>query len=93
MARSSLHPFNANGVGIFDPADDSFRLVDISMQFAGHTKFAGTVTAPNGRIIFAPMFAGVVGIFNPAIQEDAVDQEKEKEDNGNEVDAKKARTK
>ena len=59
-------PFNADCVGIFDPADDSFQLVDISAQLSDNRKFFGAVPAANGKIIFAPSCADSVGIFDPA---------------------------
>ena len=59
-------PMEADGVGVFDPADDSFYLVDISARLSGEVKFYGAAEAANGKITFSPMFADGVGIFDPA---------------------------
>ena len=56
-------PYSADSVGIFDPADDSFQLVDISVQLSGDRKFFGAAPAANGKIVFAPFSADSVGIF------------------------------
>ena len=42
------------GVGVFDPSDNSFALVDISSTISTDSKFLGAATASNGKIIFAP---------------------------------------
>ena len=59
-------PMNTAGVSTFDPADDSFYLVDISAQMRGCFKFAGAAPAANGKIIFPPRDAASVGIFDLA---------------------------
>ena len=59
-------PLSADSVGIFDPADDSFQLVDIFAQLSHGWKFGGAAPAANGKIIFAPCWADSVGIFDPA---------------------------
>ena len=61
--RVVFAPSNANGVGVFDPTDDSFILVDISGEFSGMSVLAGTTTAGDGRVVFAPSNADGVGIF------------------------------
>ena len=50
---------------VLDPADDSFRLVDISAQLRGRRKISGAALAANGKIIFAPDDADGVGIIDP----------------------------
>ena len=89
MARSSFVPFDADDVGIFDPVDDSFLLVDMQLRggdsFSERMNCLGAVTAAHGRIVFVLVHAAGLGIFNPAAF--AVDQEEESE-----PDAKKART-
>ena len=47
-------PYKANSVGVFDPSDNSFALVDISATISTGYKFAGAAAANNGKIIFAP---------------------------------------
>ena len=59
--RVVFAPFNANGVGVFDPTDDSFSLVDISVT--GASKFAGAAPAGDGRVVFAPHHANGLGVF------------------------------
>ena len=59
-------PSLADSVGIFDPADDSFQLVDIFAQLSHGWKFGGAAPAANGKFIFAPCWADSVGIFDPA---------------------------
>ena len=39
-------PTNADGVGIFNPADDSFYLVDISAKLSGETNSAEPLRLP-----------------------------------------------
>jgi len=67
-------PYVANGVGVFDPNDNSFVLVDISAPsttvnlggLSGFTvagKFGAAAAASNGNIIFAPFSADGVGLF------------------------------
>jgi len=58
-------PSNADGVGVFDPTDNSFALVDISSTISTDWKFHGAATASNGKIIFAPLNADGVGVFDP----------------------------
>ena len=58
-------PLYADGVGVFDPTDNSFELVDISSTISTATKFYGAETATNGKVIFAPFSADGVGVFDP----------------------------
>ena len=58
-------PLHADGVGVFDPTDNSFALVDISSTISTDDKFFGAATASNGKIIFAPFHSDVVGVFDP----------------------------
>ena len=58
-------PDVADSVGVFDPGDESFQLVDISAQLSSDRKFAGAVPAANGMIIFVPDAACNVGVFDP----------------------------
>ena len=59
-------PYFADGVGVFDPADNSFELVDISSAITGTYKFAAAALANNGKVIFAPFGADGVGVFDPS---------------------------
>ena len=54
----------ADSVGVFDPDDESFQLIDISTQLSSDFKFAGAAPAANGMIIVAPDFADSVGVFD-----------------------------
>ena len=70
-------PYTAKGVGVFDPSDNSFVLVDISAHsppsvnlgfrssngFVMSAKFSDTVAASDGKIVFAPHF-GTLGSVN-----------------------------
>jgi streptogramin lyase len=58
-------PRNADGVGVFDPTDNSFELVDISSTISESNKFDGAAAASNGKIVFAPLNAHGVGVFDP----------------------------
>jgi len=58
-------PYNADGVGVFDPSDNSFALVDIASTITGNWKFGGAAAASNGKVIFAPHDADGVGVFDP----------------------------
>mgnify|MGYP006134116909 CR=1 FL=1 len=53
--RVVFAPFDAHGVGVFDPRDESFTQVSI----------ASTVTANDGRVVFCPYTANGVGLFDP----------------------------
>ena len=57
-------PWDAAGVGVFDPTDNSFQLVDISWHVRS-LKFSGAVTAQDGKVVFAPWDAAGVGVFDP----------------------------
>jgi hypothetical protein len=57
-------PENADHVGVYDPTDNSFSLVDISVTISTDYKFAGAATARDGRVVFAPLYALGVGIFD-----------------------------
>ena len=68
-------PYAANGVGVFDPNDNSFVLVDISAPsatvnlgglsgFTGPAKFGAAAAASDGKVIFAPSNAEAVGVFD-----------------------------
>ena len=59
-------PLNADGVGVFDPNDNSFELVDISSTISESNKFDGAAAASNGKIVFAPFSAHGVGVFDPS---------------------------
>ena len=61
--RVVFAPHHANGVGVFDPTDDSFSLVDISDNAL--SKFRGAAPAGDGRVVFAPFNANAVGVFDP----------------------------
>merc|ERR1712228_744193 len=60
--------------GIFDLADHSFQLVDITAQVNGGFKFSGAVPAAGGKIIFPPLSAKGVGIFDPGVRAPVVMQ-------------------
>ena len=55
-------PGTADAVGIFDPNNDNFRLVDISHKIDVDWKFVGCAVGPNGKIVFAPSYGGAVGL-------------------------------
>ena len=59
-------PYGVNSVGVFDAADDSFELIDISKHVTREFHFNGAVTAANGKIVFVPSNADGVGLFDPA---------------------------
>ena len=59
-------PSNADFVGIFDPADGSFQLFDISAQLSSDWQSIGAAPAADGKTIFAPFFVVSVGILDPA---------------------------
>ena len=59
-------PYYADGVGVFDPSDNSFVLVDITSTISDDRKFNGAATASDGKIIFAPYYADGVGVFDPS---------------------------
>ena len=63
--RVVFAPYNAGGVGVFDPTNDSFTLVDISTVVSGPYKFNGAATVGDGRVVFAPYLADGVGLLNP----------------------------
>ena len=60
-------PYNAQNVGIFNPATNSFTTsgaITIGTG-AGNGAFNGGALLPDGRVIFAPANATSIGIFNP----------------------------
>jgi hypothetical protein len=63
--RVVFAPLHADGVGVFDPRDDSFTLVNISATIDSDFKFAGAALAGDGRVVFAPYRADGVGVFDP----------------------------
>ena len=63
--------YHADGVGVFDPTDNSFALVDISSTISTDEKFSGAATASNGKIIFAPSNADGVGFIQAVLTCDA----------------------
>ena len=50
-------------MGVFDPSDNSFALVDIGATISSNSKFMGAAAASNGKIIFAPLNADGVGVY------------------------------
>ena len=60
-------PGNAHSVGVFDPFNYNFHLVDLptEINIAMEMKWAEGALAPNGKIIFAPFNADAVGVFDP----------------------------
>lgn len=54
-------------IGVFNPTDDSFVLVDITakMLTSGNAYFQGSATTRDGRVVFAPYKEHAVGIFDP----------------------------
>ena len=58
-----LVPCNADGVGVFDPSDNSFELVDISSTISTDSKFSGAAVASNGKVVLGPRNADGVGVF------------------------------
>ena len=63
--RVVFAPLSANGVGVFNPTNDSFTLVDISPPIHSRYKFMGAAVAGDGRVVFAPRNADGVGVFDP----------------------------
>jgi len=60
-------PFEADNVGVFDPATDAFSVVDVSgTGWFTLGKYSGGVLAPNGKIYFVPHDTNNVGVFDPA---------------------------
>ena len=53
-------------MGVFDPADESFQLINASAQLSCDSKFCGAAPAANGKILFAPSAADGVGAFDHA---------------------------
>ena len=62
--RMVFAPFSADGVGVFDPTDDSFTLVDISATISSNVKFVGAAVAGDSRVVFAPYAADGVGVLS-----------------------------
>ena len=59
-------PCKAIGIGVLDPATNSFSLIDLPQDLlADNYKFAGGVLA-QGHIYFVPSKLEVIGDFNPA---------------------------
>jgi len=60
-------PLNADGVGVFDPTDNSFTLVDISSTIStGQVNSNGAATAlATARSSLRPLDADGVGVFDP----------------------------
>ena len=80
-------PYAANGVGVFDPNDNSFVLVDISAPsatvklgglsgFTGPAKFGAAAAASDGKVIFAPSNAEAVGVFDLSDNSFELEQDK-----------------
>ena len=63
--RVVFAPYNADGVGVFDPTNDIFTLLDISAKISMGAKFVGAALAGDGRVVFAPENADGVGVFDP----------------------------
>ena len=63
MGAQQFAPFNAESVGVFNPSDSSFTVVDISAQLTGNYKFTGAAATADGRVVFAPHNADAVGVF------------------------------
>ena len=57
-------PRNAEKVGLFDPATDTFSLV--GPIIAGDDKYIGGVLLLSGKVVFVPSKARNVGVFDPA---------------------------
>ena len=47
-------PDAADSVGVFDPGDESFQLIEISEQLSSGFKFACASPAATGKLDFAP---------------------------------------
>ena len=63
--RVVFAPLSANGVGVFNPTNDSFTLVDISPPIHSRYKFMGAAVVGDGRVVFAPHNVLGVGVFDP----------------------------
>ena len=83
-------PYAANGVGVFDPNDNSFVLVDISAPsatvklgglsgFTGPAKFGAAAAASSGKVIFAPSNAEAVGVFDLSDNSFELEQDEKKQ--------------
>ena len=68
--RVVFSPAMADGVGLFDPRDDTFSLVDISGFMDGVTsqKFSGANLVGDGRVVL-PLFAPKTSAFFPPLRE------------------------
>ena len=63
--RVVFAPYNADGVGVFDPTNDIFTLLDISAKISSDIKFLFAAPAGDGRVVFGPFDADGVGVFDP----------------------------
>ena len=69
--RIIMVPRKAKAIGVFDPANSSFSLIDVPQELQGTSeapetnKFAGGVLA-QGHIYLVPSSLEVIGDFNPA---------------------------
>jgi len=61
--------YDAEKVGIFDPATDVFSLVGAFIS--GSQKYLGGVLLPSGKVVFVPYDADHVGVFDPGNAEPA----------------------
>ena len=64
--RVVFAPADADGVGVFDPTDNSFSLVNIFNTISGTGKFKGAALTGDGRVVFAPYNANSVGSYAPS---------------------------
>jgi len=63
-----LAPFNADDVGVIDPATGGFSVIDISRSIYIDQKYRGGVLGPDGRIFLVPCNADLIGVINPVDQ-------------------------
>jgi streptogramin lyase len=65
--RVVFTPYHGSNIGVFNPTDDSFVLVDIAAKLSTSDQFyfQGAATTRDGRVVFAPYNEDAVGIFDP----------------------------
>ena len=54
-------PWNADNIGVLNPASSSFTTIDISNTISSDSKYRRGVLGPNGLIYFVPSNANNIG--------------------------------
>jgi hypothetical protein len=58
--------YQSTTIGLFNPADNSYSTVTISVTLSGGTSaYMGCVLIPDGRVVMVPSSATSIGIFTP----------------------------